>query len=67
MNQNNMERKIKCRKCQREFMTPEIICTKRNYVIKGTKIPATFVRTNRTCKLCRNIGKAFTFKNKEMN
>ena len=61
-----MERKIKCRKCQREFMTPEIICTKRNYVIKGTKIPATFVRTNRTCKLCRNIGKAFTFMNKEM-
>ena len=67
MNQNNMERKIKCRKCQREFMTPEIICTQKNYVIKGTKIPATFVRTNRTCKLCRNIDKAFTFMNKEMN
>ena len=57
---------IKCRKCQKEFLTTEIICTRKNYVIKGTKIPATFVRTNTTCKLCRNIGKALSFINKEM-
>ena len=47
-------------------MTPEIICTQKNYVIKGTTTPATFVKTNRTCKLCQNIAKAFDIMNKEM-
>ena len=62
-----MTRKIHCRKCNKEFETEEIVCTQQNYVIKGTKIPATYTRVkNSKCELCRNVGKALDFLNSIM-
>ena len=67
----NPEMKISCRKCGNKFTT-KIIRTHKTYTNndKANTIMWSdiFERPQyRKCQLCRNIGKAFDFINKEMS
>jgi len=65
-----MEKQITCKKCKVKFTTKVIYKDSRIYTYKNQRNFHCNLRLNkvqyRKCHLCRNIGKALDFMNKEM-
>ena len=65
-----MEKQITCKKCKVKFTTKVIYKDSRIYTTNGERNFHCNLRfhkvQHRRCQLCRNIGKALDFMNKEM-